>query len=508
MSYCLNRRCPQPQNPADGKFCIHCGTPLRLRDRYRLLQPLGNGGFGRTFWAIDEDLPSRPDCVVKQLHACDRHTPLGAKMLELFHREAEQLDRLGEHPQIPALLAYFEQDGEFYLVQERIDGDTLARELQQTGTFSEAQLRQLLQQLLPVLQYIHDRHVIHRDIKPANLMRRRSSGEIVLIDFGAIKAVSDTRLGATGTTIGSAEFMAPEQHRGQAFPASDLYSLGATCVHLLTGMSPLELYDLARGCWKWRPYLPLSRQISPQFADLLDKLLEAPLNRRFRRASEVLKALEPPAVPLRSPTTPSQPAKSQLAKSKPKPAKPTKPRRSLLQRARQFYAGLRDDPEPLPSDVGLDYTPLRNALRKRDWKTGDRLTHESLCYLARGTYGGYLSARDVSRLPCTDLHTLDRLWSQHSEGRFGFRIQQQIYRDVAGNYPEFCLRLGWRVARSPAESFQFNRRAPAGHLPSRRWAGGLQLWRQFAELDRRLDACDSPSDDPNPSHSHTSGMTY
>lgn len=477
MSYCINRRCSQPHNPPNANFCLTCGRPLRLRDRYRLLNPLGKGGFGRTYLAVDEDLPSRPCCVVKQLHHFDRHSPIGEKVLELFQREAENLDRLGEHPQIPSLFAYFEEDNEFYLVQEWIDGHTLAQELQQQGTFNEQQVRQLLQQLLPVLQYIHDRHAIHRDIKPENLMRRRETGELVLIDFGVVKVLSETRLVSTGTAVGSAEFMAPEQHRGQAFPATDLYSLGVTCIHLLTGMSPLELYDVGRGCWKWRPYLPVSCQISDRLAHILDRLLETPLERRFHCASEVLTALKPSPV-------------------SPKPKRPTavKLEQTTVLSPSWWERWWKKPPEvPLRSEVDLDYRELRDALKKQQWETSDRLTHRLLCCLVRGTPGGYLTYGEVSQLPCTDLDTLDRLWVQYSQGRFGFRVQQQIYDEVGQNYPEFCQHVGWPLAkvRSVSSSFQFNRRAPVGHLPSRRWAGGLELWRHIAALHERLEICDA-----------------
>src|SRR5919199_1023481 len=153
MSYCLTPNCPTPQNPQGTNFCLSCGSKLLLKERYRAIKPIGQGGFGRTFLAVDEDKPSKPRCVIKQFYPQAQGTSTVQKAVELFTQEAMRLDELGRHPQIPELLAYFTQDDRQYLVQEFIDGLNLAQELEQKGAFNETQIRQLLNDLLPVLQF-------------------------------------------------------------------------------------------------------------------------------------------------------------------------------------------------------------------------------------------------------------------------------------------------------------------------------------------------------------------
>ncbi|MEH2348964.1 MAG: serine/threonine-protein kinase [Nostoc sp.] len=289
MSYCLNPHCPKPENPTDVKFCRTCGSKLLLKERYRAIKPIGQGGFGKTFLAVDEDKPSKPRCVIKQFYPQSQGTNTLAKAIELFNQEAVQLDELGKHSQIPELLAYFTQEDRQYLVQEFIDGHNLAQELSHRGGFSETQIRQLLNDLLSVLQFCHARHVIHRDIKPENIILRESDRKLVLVDFGAAKSATGTALNKTGTSIGSPEYVAPEQMRGRAVFASDIYSLGATCVNLLTARSPFDSYDTNNDTWVWQQYL--KTPISNQLSRILNKMLESIPIRRYQTVDEVLKDL-------------------------------------------------------------------------------------------------------------------------------------------------------------------------------------------------------------------------
>lgn len=306
MSYCLNPECQKPYNPSGTRFCQSCGAKLLLGDRYRAIKPIGQGGFGKTFLAIDEYKPSQPQCVIKQFFP-QLQGANAEKAAELFRREAMQLDELGKHSQIPELFAHFEQDRRQYLVQEFIDGQNLEQELTANGTFNELQIRQLLRDLLPVLQFLHQRQIVHRDIKPENIIRRSAvntevktttnfpsppeekTGELVLVDFGASKVVTETNFGQTGTTIGSAGYVAPEQLMGKALPASDLYNLGVTCIYLLTQVSPFELFDVTEGNWIWRQYLP--SPITEGLGQIFDKLLANDLARRYQSASEVWAAV-------------------------------------------------------------------------------------------------------------------------------------------------------------------------------------------------------------------------
>jgi serine/threonine protein kinase len=305
MSYCLNPRCPKPQNPNDVKFCLTCGAKLLLKERYRAIKPIGQGGFGRTFLAVDEDKPSKPRCVIKQFYPQAQGTNTVQKAVELFNQEAVQLDELGKHPQIPELLAYFTQDDRQYLVQEFINGQNLAQELAQQGAFNEMQIWQLLHDLLPVLQFCHARQVIHRDIKPENIILREQDRKLVLVDFGAAKSAAGTALNRTGTSIGSPEYVAPEQIRGRALFASDIYSLGATCINLLTGRSPFDSYDTNNDTWVWQQYLKIPA--SNHLSSIINKMVESIPARRYQTVDELLQELnqQPPKVntPTKSATT-------------------------------------------------------------------------------------------------------------------------------------------------------------------------------------------------------------
>ncbi len=281
-----------------------------LRERYRAVQPLGQGGMGRTFFALDEDRLNAP-CVIKQFFPQVQGSAALEKATELFQREAVQLLQLGEHPQIPALYAYFEQDKRWYLVQELIDGPDLLDELKAQGGLSEIQIKSLLLDLLPIMQFIHENQVIHRDIKPDNILRRRKDNKLVLVDFGVAKQGTGTALAQMGTRAGTHGYAPLEQIRGgQAYPASDLYSLGVTCIQLLTAKMPDDLYDGMNARWLWKEELAKQGKIvSPILAQILDKLLQELVRDRYQSAAEVLQALQPgatasPPTKLPSPSSP------------------------------------------------------------------------------------------------------------------------------------------------------------------------------------------------------------
>ena len=307
MPYCLNPVCPQPDRPVspqgnrpgEENTCQHCYTPLSLKNRYVALSVIGQGGFGKTLLAEDGDKPSKPRCVIKVF------APQGqgdlAKASELFHQEADRLDDLGHHDQIPELLAYAEQGNTQYIVQQFIPGLNLKDEVSRQGLWSVEQLRDLFLDLLPVLQFCHDRSVIHRDIKPQNIIRRATDNKLVLVDFGAAKyATSETQLVAyTQTGVGSAEFAAPEQVKRRTTYASDLYSLGVTGLHLLTGASPWDLESEENfGQWQWRSFVQAQGTVlDPKLADFIDRLIAKSLSDRFRSAAEALAVLAPHLVP-------------------------------------------------------------------------------------------------------------------------------------------------------------------------------------------------------------------
>ncbi|MBW4660059.1 MAG: serine/threonine protein kinase [Drouetiella hepatica Uher 2000/2452] len=300
MSYCLNPVCQKPRNAEDAKFCQNCGAKLWVGDRYQALEVIGQGGFGRTFLAIDKQGQKSDRCVIKQIlpRSLGLNSPGAPRIGDLFQREVAQLTELGQHPQIPRLLDHLAWEDGFYLIQQYIEGQNLEQVLEKEDTWSEAQIWELLADLLPVLQFVHSRQVIHRDIKPENIVRPRSGSKLVLVDFGASKYAEKTTA-RTGTLIGSAGYVAPEQAMGKAVFASDLYSLGVTCVHLLTGIHPFDLYSVSEDAWVWRQYL--TQPVTSRLRKVLDKLLQRGLSQRYQSAAEVLQNL---------PAARSQPTKS------------------------------------------------------------------------------------------------------------------------------------------------------------------------------------------------------
>jgi serine/threonine protein kinase len=289
-----------------------------LADRYLPIRLLGRGGFGAAFLACDRYIPETEECVVKQFLPSSNLTPEQLLMAQrLFRREGLVLKKLGTHAQIPDLKAFFpltvqsripgETEQLFYLVQEFVDGSTLEEEMERQGTFSEADIRHLLEQILPVLQFVHDNGSIHRDIKPSNIIRRRD-GLLYLLDFGAVKQVTVGVPGSAGNRAGtgiySMGFAPPEQmQREEVYPSTDLYALAVTCVMLLTQKQPRDLYDAYNNTWSWRNYT----QVSDRLEAILNRMLKANPSDRFQSATEVLGALQPPLVPPNRHTAPSPP---------------------------------------------------------------------------------------------------------------------------------------------------------------------------------------------------------
>ncbi len=464
---------------------MNCGRNLQLKGLYEAIALIGQGGMGRTFQARDLGRLGQP-CAIKQFLPQFREPELMVKAIALFESEAAQLKELGSHPQIPELIAYFEEERCLYLVQELIEGENLYNELQRNGIFNEAQIYQLLEDILPVLQFIHDRQVIHRDIKPDNIIRRknnltplsygrgaRGEGNLVLVDFGAAKAFTTNTANRTGTLIGSAEYIAPEQSRGKAVPQSDLYSLGVTCIHLLTGISPFDLYDDVCDRWIWREKLPTS--ISSHLARILDHLLERAIINRYRSANEVLRDLQT----------------SNLAKS--------------------VGTNLEIRSVTVSEIQSSQILKLQEVLSFGQWQEGDRLTNQIILELANKNKISKLTTEDINQIPCDVWIAIDQAWMQNSNHRFGWSAQQQIWKGLGGRlmyeestywefasiYEKFSDRVGWRKPRwlnlgfSPKvwrkyENLTFAIAAPRGHLPS------LFFWEGFNLVDPvlyRLEIC-------------------
>ncbi|PZO38003.1 MAG: hypothetical protein DCF19_17305 [Pseudanabaena frigida] len=281
--------------------------PTILAGHYQIVNHLGSGGFGQTFLARDLHLPSNSLCVVKQLKPKidDSGTLEIAK--RLFNQEAETLYKLGDrHDQIPRLMAHFEQDSEFYLVQELIEGITLEDELAGGKRMSEVEAIELLLDVLHVLSFIHQQNVIHRDIKPSNLIRRDRDRKIVLIDFGAVKKVNvqtgnpSSQTSSNTVAVGSPGYMPSEQISGQPHFSSDIYAVGMLCFQVLTGLLPKQLpRDTQTGEYSWSLCSRVlaenglgSVTISTGFANILDRLVRYDYRQRYENASDALETLE------------------------------------------------------------------------------------------------------------------------------------------------------------------------------------------------------------------------
>lgn len=293
-----------------GEYCTRCGLPKEainsdqlvspynasieseklLDRRYKIIQFLAKGGFGETYKALDV---RRFDslCFIKQLKTA--YTEASALQIarRLFNSEARILNKLGDHNQIPRLLAYFEQNTEFYLVQELIEGNAIDKELAIGKTWRQEQVVHLLTEVLEVLLFVHSQGVVHRDIKPHNLIRREKDNKLVLVDFGAVKQirnVSSNDISIATIAIGTKGYTAPEQLMGRPAFNSDIYSLGLVGIQALTGINPHHLTIDQDGEFFWKQNL----QISEQLAFILSKMVRYRSIERYQSAGEVLESIK------------------------------------------------------------------------------------------------------------------------------------------------------------------------------------------------------------------------
>jgi eukaryotic-like serine/threonine-protein kinase len=255
-----------------------------LDGRYQIVKKLGRGGFAYTYLARNISLPDRPTCVIKHL----RPKVLHPSVLHLFKREARVLGRL-DHQQIPRSSEYFERHGEVFMVQDFIDGEDLGKQYLRGKMWSEQEMRVLLEDLLEVLDYVHQNQIVHRDVKPENIIQRQPDGQYVLIDFGAVEEIGSTMAEEMEVDqgklpiLGTAGYRSPEQLRGKILFSNDLYSLGMTAIHLLTRIHP--------NCLEQRYGQPLWREhasVSPELAAAIDKMICPDLAERYTTATMAL----------------------------------------------------------------------------------------------------------------------------------------------------------------------------------------------------------------------------
>ena len=422
--------------------------------RYEVIQSLSAGGFGITLLAKDLRRPGQPRCVVKQLRPQREFSADEWQVAQrFFDQEAAILERLGRHDQIPLLLAHLEENGNFYIVQDFIEGRTLRDELHAVKRLPESEVITLLRQGLTVLSYVHQQGVIHRDIKPENLIRRQD-GVLCLIDFGIVKEFSAQQLGrmaqpqsrlmATTVSIGTEGYTPFEQIRGKPCPASDVYALGMVAVEALTGRYPNDLdFDPNTLDVVWRKGVT----VSDALANVLNNMVCGHYSRRYTAGSEALQALE----------------------KAPAPFVPGRPKA---------------DVDNLRSDKGINYTRLRNLLNDGRWRDANKETYEVMIRAVGKKSGDWFTTDELLNFPCTDLRTIDGLWVKYSRGKFGFSVQKKIYVECGAKldsqYPgdkiwyKFCERVGWCQGDSYMEYKDLKANhsfSPAGEFPGWGWWG-------------------------------------
>lgn len=262
---------------------------------FQIISELNSGGFGQTYLAEDLRQMYKPKCVVKQLKPQSNDPKIIELAARLFEQEVIALYQLGKHPQIPTLINHFEENGEFYFVQEYIEGNTFDQELRHGKVYNQAKVIEIISQLLDVLSFVHQQNVIHRDIKPANLINRKSDGKIVLIDFGAVKQVTNqtavypNQMPQNTIAIGSDGFMPSEQLAGQPKYSSDVYAVGMFAVQLLTQTHPTQLRQNQRtGEWIWQD----KTNVNPRFAEIVSQMIRYDFRQRFQNAIEANNALK------------------------------------------------------------------------------------------------------------------------------------------------------------------------------------------------------------------------
>ncbi|MBD2342281.1 protein kinase [Calothrix sp. FACHB-156] len=330
-----------------------------LDHRYQVIEVLATGGFGQTYIAQDTRRPGNPICVVKHLKPSSSDPKVFETAKRLFNSEAETLEVLGNHDQIPRLLAYFDENQEFYLVQEFIEGNTLSEELSPDKHWSENQVMHLLQEVLGILEFVHSQGVIHRDIKPDNIIRRASDNKLVLVDFGAVKQLRTNLITSGGqptatVVIGTPGYMPTEQGQGKPRPNSDIYSLGIIAIQALTGLAANTLQeDPNTGELLWQHLV----SVNPQLAAVLNKMVRYHFKDRYQNATEALQACRE--------LTPAVAVASQVQKSRQNSSYPQSQTASQVSRQQTVAVApankpvvkpVRQDaskPDPLPFIIGL-----------------------------------------------------------------------------------------------------------------------------------------------------------
>ncbi len=433
-----------------------------LDGRYRVVAELGGGGFSRTYIGEDTRRPGNPKCVIKHLFL-DRFDPQQVVIAKrLFKGEAETLEKLGRHDQIPQLFAYLEE--EFCLVQEFIEGVPLNVELVPEQHWSEAKVVELLNDVLGILEYVHQQGVIHRDIKPENLIRRQSDGKFVLIDFGAVKLIPQS-LGTQAQInptimIGTLGYYPTEQGQGRPRPSSDLYALGMIAIQALTGIHPRAIEEEpTTGEIQWQHLIP----VTPKLADVLTKLVRYHFKDRYLTATDAIAAVrslqtQPQGRPRSTIVWGSAIAAGGVAIAAliflkfSQPTPQTTPANGAVQSSSTPSRPIPTNPQTpsaLPSQVRYNYEKLQIELRRQNLEEANQTTFNLMLGIAgqKSSNSGAFDPTEWNRFPCDQLVKIDQLWSSASNGEQGFSVQSDVYQKFGKNIRQFYRAVGWADER-------------------------------------------------------------
>ena len=493
-----------------------------IDNRYRVTKIIGHGAFGETGIAIDTKFPGRPLRAVKQLSPNNDDPRALAIARRLFAEEAECLARLGEHDCIPRLFAYFEENEEFFLVQELIEGHDLRQEFQAGRKWSESETIEFLQELLSILAVVHqqDDDIVHRDLKPANIMRRDRDSKLVLIDFGAVKRTSVVdRNGEIKTIvdstciIGTPGYMSPEQAIGQPGKYSDIYAVGVLGIQALTGLTISELQLLPlnseslQNVWQ-----SLDTKVSDELKSILEKMIRFHYQQRYPNATAALEALalirnsdrspesittfdrpreshvqttenigevvaseSRTTVTVIEPETPTVPVVSHPSQSEAEPTVITKsfPKKLLFGTiaavALTGVAGV----YTFQAFNQPNYTQLETYLKNKQWEQADLETDKIILGIANEQNA--LDAEAIDKFPCQSLAKLDEFWTTNSDGQLGFTPQKEAFlatenefdNYTQATYEAFGDLVKWRrfEAFVGYDDLMFYM-PPSGHFPS------------------------------------------
>ncbi|GFZ91928.1 GUN4 domain-containing protein [Okeania sp. KiyG1] len=453
-----------------------------LRHRYQIISELGKGSFGTTYLATDLEHPNHPQCVVKQLTPSDQRPKVFQVAKKLFEKEAKALQNLGKHNQIPTFFNYFEEGGQFYLVQEFIEGNDLAKEIYFQGRFTENETVKLLIEILEVLKYVHQQNVIHRDLKLQNIMRRKSDGKIVLIDFGAVKEIkvlTVTSGGHATTTIavGTTGYMPSEQAAGKPKFCSDIYAVGTIGIEVLTGMRVNQFPEnpsTGEIIWKERV------NVSDDLGRILDKMVAEYWKNRYQTVDEVIGELrnigKPPISNKRSNKRLGIAAGIAALVSV-----------TLVGFALGVVASLSSKgviEAGQGKDVEVMYNRLDALAEAGQWRKADRQNWQLINQIGDrdGDYS-YISKSEAEQFSCPDLQRINQIWTQRSKGKFGYTAQLQVidenedtlaaFREDIRAWRRFAIAVGWKAGTDKDDDgyflkndLKFTMDAPKGHLSS------------------------------------------